>query len=583
MRKTIIFCLAAFITSWASQTLADQSHDSSLERKWWKEGIVYQIYPRSFKDSDGDGIGDIKGITQKLDYVKSLGVDIIWLNPVFESPNDDNGYDISNYRGIMKEFGTMADFDLLLKEMHKRDLKLVLDLVVNHSSSEHEWFKQARSSRDNPYRNYYHWWDAEKGTPPPRYSFFDVQSNAWKYDKPTNSYYLHYFSEKQPDLNWENPKVRQEVYDMMRFWFDKGVDGFRMDVIPFISKDTKFPIYPVPPSDQMIPYYAQGPHLHDYLQEMNREVMSHYDVMTVAEGIGVTPEQGLKFVSPERKELNMLYHFDGMALGYVPGKFKVPDLAGYDLLTFKNIYSTWSDVFAQKGWGTIYLGNHDQPRMVTRWGNDSEKYRVASSKLLTTFLLTMRATPYYYFGDELGMSNIKFSKIDDYRDIESINMYNQIKQKGGNLEEFINAQKISARDNSRTPFQWDAAPNAGFSSGTPWLAVNPNFKTVNVSAEEQDKDSPLNYFKALVGIRKQHMSLIYGDYKLIDPKNMHIYAYTRTLDDEKILVLLNFSNSPSEFPQIFDLKSAVRLIGNYPNGNNQYRLRPYESAVYKLK
>ena len=408
--------------------------ENTSGRKWWKEAIVYQIYPRSFKDSNGDGIGDLNGITSKLDYIKSLGVDVIWLNPIFSSPNDDNGYDISDYGNIMSDFGTMEDFDVMLKAMHERGLKVVLDLVANHCSDEHDWFKQSRSSRDNPYRNYFHWWPAEKGKPAHRWSFFDINGDAWKFDPNVNSYYLHYFSEKQPDLNWENPNLRKEIYDMMNFWFNKGVDGFRMDVIPFISKDIKFPELPKKYNGDFISYYANGPHLHEYLREMNREVLSKYDVLSVAEGIGITAETAHDFVDEDRKELNMLYHFEGMGLGYLPKTFKFPDPKGYSLIEFKKIYTKWDSVLAEKGWGTIYLGNHDQPRMVTRWGNDAPECRELSSKMLTTFLMTMRATPFYYYGDELAMNNIKFDRIEDYKDIESINMYQQTKNKGGDLK-----------------------------------------------------------------------------------------------------------------------------------------------------
>ncbi len=414
---------------------------TATDRKWWKEAVVYQVYPRSFKDNDGDGIGDLKGILSKLDYIKSLGVDVIWLNPIYASPNDDNGYDISDYQNIMKEFGTMQDFDLLLKGMHDRGLRLVMDLVVNHSSSENEWFRQSRSSRTNAFRDFYHWWPKEKGTPAKRYSFFDVNNDAWKFDTLTSAWYLHYFSQKQPDLNWENPALRQRIYGMMKFWFDKGVDGFRMDVIPFISKDTSFPALPAAYNGDFVKYYAQGPHLHEYLQEMNKQVLSKYDVMSVAEGIGVTTADALDFVDSSRHELNMLYHFEGVGLGYLPNKFKTPDPKGYSLVEFKKIYSRWDSVFEEKGWGTIYLGNHDQPRMVTRWGNDNSAYRELSSKLLTTFLLTMRATPYYYGGDELAMNNIKFDRIEDYQDIESRNMYQKIKNEGGTCMLFWRPRK----------------------------------------------------------------------------------------------------------------------------------------------
>lgn len=557
-------------------------------RTWWKEAVVYQIYPRSFKDSDGDGVGDLKGITSKLDYVKSLGVDVVWLNPIFSSPNDDNGYDISDYRGIMKDFGTMEDFDVMLKAMHDRGLKVVLDLVANHCSDEHEWFKQSRSSRTNPYRDYFHWWNAEKGKPAHRWSFFDINGDAWKYDSLTNSYYLHYFSQKQPDLNWENPKVRKEIFDMMNFWFAKGVDGFRMDVIPFISKDTTFPELPKEYNGDMIAYYANGPHLHDYLKEMYTEALSRYDVMSVAEGIGITPSTAHDFVDEDRKELNMLYHFEGMGLGYLPGKFKTPDPNGYSLVEFKAIYSKWDSVFAEKGWGTVYLGNHDQPRMVTRWGNDAPEFRELSSKMLTTFLLTMRATPYYYFGDELGMNNIKFDRIDDYRDIESLNMYQQTKNKGGDLKKFLEAQKISARDNGRTPFQWDDSPNAGFSTGTPWLKVNPNYTTINAGAQEKDPGSVLNYFRKMVKLRKENPVLVYGKYTLLDKNNPRIYSYTRELNGEKAAVLLNFSKDTVEFnfDEYRNTKKSL-LVSNYSNTpesvSETITLFPYHAVVYRYE
>lgn len=563
------------------------AQNGSSDRKWWKEAVVYQIYPRSFKDTDGDGVGDLKGIISKLDYIKSLGVDVIWLNPIFASPNADNGYDISNYRAIMKEFGTMDDFEALLKGMHDRNIKLLLDLVVNHSSDEHEWFKQSRSSKTNPYRDYYHWWPAEKGKPPYRLVEFDEENSPWRYDSLTNSYYLHYFSYKQPDLNWENPKVRHEIYDMMNFWFKKGVDGFRMDVITFIAKDTSFPVVTQQDIDEKYEgdwaqYKASSPALHKYLQEMNKEVMSKYDCMTVAEGSGVTPATAHNFVDKDRHELNMLYHFDGVKYGYVPGKFKTPIPGGYKLEGFKSIYSKWDSIFESKGWGTIYLGNHDQPRMVTRWGNDTPEYRELSSKLLTTFLLTMRATPYYYFGDELGMNNIKFDKIEDYNDIESISMYNLIKNNGGDLKAFLEAQKITARDNSRTPFQWDDSPNAGFTTKHPWIKVNPNYTTVNVANEEKDNNSCLNYFRKAVQLRKSNLVLVYGKYELVDKANSKVYAYTREMEGHKLLIALNFSKEPTQFNAGKNLDKVKVLLGNYTNSSSDGTLKPYEAVVYEL-
>ncbi|WP_256013068.1 glycoside hydrolase family 13 protein [Desertivirga xinjiangensis] len=557
------------------------------QRKWWKEAVVYQIYPRSFKDSNGDGIGDLNGIISKLDYIKNLGVDVVWLNPIFSSPNDDNGYDISDYKGIMSEFGTMEDFDALLQGMHDRGIRLILDLVVNHSSDEHRWFKEARSSRDNPYRNYYHWWPAEQGIPKKRFSFFDVNNDAWEYDNATNSYYLHYFSVKQPDLNWENPLLRKEIYDMMHFWFQKGIDGFRMDVIPFISKDITFPELPEEYHGNFVKYYAEGPFLHKYLHEMNREVLSRYDVMSVAEGIGVGTDKALEYVAPDRQELDMLYHFEGIGIGLLPYEFKAADPNGFSLIEFKDLYSKWDAVFAENGWGTIYLGNHDNPRILTRWGNDSPEYRNVSSKMLSAFLLTMRATPYYYAGDELGMSNIKFDSIDDYRDIETINMYRQMESRGEDLSRFLQNQKITARDNSRTPFQWDATENAGFSTGTPWLKVNPNYTTVNVAAQEEDPQSPLNFFRNLIQLRKKELALVYGRYVLLDRDNPHVYSYIRHWEDTTIIVMLNFSASEANAHlEGLELSAAKVLLSNYPDERKGMDtltvLRAYEACICKL-
>lgn len=562
------------------------------KKRWWKEAIVYQIYPRSFKDFNGDGIGDLKGIISRLDYIKSLGIDVVWLNPINTSPNDDNGYDISDYENIMEEFGTMEDFELLLKGLHERNIKLIMDLVVNHTSDEHKWFVESRKSRDNPYRNYYHWWPAEKGKPPFRKSFFDVNGQAWEYDALTDSYYLHYFSVKQPDLNWENPKLRMEIFTMMKFWIHKGIDGFRMDVITFISKDTKFPeitqkILNEKYNGSWTIYYAHGPHLHKYLKQINKEVLSKYDVMTVAEGAGIRPADALKFVDEDMKKLDMLYHFDGINLGYLPGQYKQMNPAGYNLVDFKKIYSTWDKKLSRKGWNTIYLSNHDQPRMVSRWGNDAPEFRNASSKLLTTFLLSMRGTPYYYAGDEIGMSNIKFDNIADYRDIETLNMYEKIKSENGDLRYFLEGQKISARDNGRTPFQWDDTNNAGFTDGIPWLKINPDYTMVNVAAEETDPDSVLHYFRRMVTLRKSLPELIYGKYKIVDKNNIDIYAYTRTLDELKILVVLNFSDEKVTFKVSKSVgKISEILINNLQelmaDGNRLY-LQPYQAIITRLE
>ncbi|WP_174842709.1 glycoside hydrolase family 13 protein [Spirosoma rhododendri] len=552
-----------------------------MEKIWWKEAVVYQIYPRSFNDSNGDGIGDLPGIIDKLDYIQSLGVDVIWLNPIYGSPNDDNGYDISDYQAIMAEFGSMADFDRLLTGLHERGIKLVMDLVVNHSSDEHIWFVESRKSRDNPYRDYYHWWPAENGKPAPRWSFFDKDGDAWKYDETTNAYYLHYFSEKQPDLNWEHEPLRRAIYDMMHFWFQKGIDGFRMDVITFISKDTTFPPIPDRYQGKMWDYfYASGPRLHEYLQEMNREVLSKYDVMTVAEGPGTSTETILDLVAEDRHELNMAYHFDIAYLGLLPRKMISP--TGWNLVEFKAIQSRWDAVFAERGWGTIYLGNHDQPRMVSRWGNDSPAWRELSSKMLTTFILSMRGTPYYYQGDELGMSNIRFDRIEDYRDLETIGWHGLVQREGGDLTQFIESHKVTARDNGRTPMQWDNSANAGFTTGTPWLSVNPNYPTVNVATEEADPASCLHYFRKMVRLRRENDVLIYGQYALLDAANPQVYAYTRTWEGRRLLVLLNFSAEPATATIDLDLSRATVLIGNYPSNTPSTEFRPYEAVIYDL-
>ena len=553
---------------------SDVSNDQ--DHKWWKESIVYQIYPRSFKDSDGDGVGDLRGIISRLDYIKSLGVDVVWLNPIYSSPNDDNGYDISDYRNIMKDFGTMADFDSLLKGMHERHIRLVMDLVVNHTSDEHAWFQKSRSSRNNAYRNYYHWWNEERGRPTPRWSFFDVNSDAWKYDSATRAYYLHYFSRKQPDLNWENPQVRKEVYDVMKFWLDKGIDGFRMDAFQFVAKDTTWPVLPSGYEQHIIRYYGMGPHLHDYLQEMNREVISKYDIMTVAEGAGSTLDDAMALVDPARHELNMAYHFEGMDVGNFD--------PNYSLLDFKQVYTKWDSAFEDKGWVSVYLGNHDQPRMLSHWGNDEPKFREASSKMLTTFLMTMRGTPYCYYGDELGMSNIRFDRISDYRDIATINRFMHLRQSGGDTSAFLREQQRSARDNGRTPFQWDDGPNAGFTRGIPWLKVNPDYVTVNAAAEEKDTASVLSYFRKAVRLRKSNPTLVYGRYTILDRNNPAVYAYTREDGQKKFLILLNFKNTPGSLvlPADIDLSRATPVLSNYPAAAGPRPLRPYEAVVYEL-
>jgi oligo-1,6-glucosidase len=555
----------------------------AIHKKWWKEKVVYQLYPRSFKDVNGDGIGDLKGIIEKLDYLQSLGIDVVWLNPVYESPNDDMGYDISDYRSIMKEFGSMEDFEMLLKGLHDRGIKLIMDLVVNHTSDEHRWFKESRKSKDNSYRNYYHWWDAEKGKPPYRWSIFDKESNAWKYDATTNSYYFHIFSEKQPDLNWENPEVRYEVYDMMKFWLDKGVDGFRLDVIACISKDISFPEMPTNmPVSAWFPYYAQGPHLHDYLQEMNREVFSKYDCMNVGEMSFITTDNALMFVDEDRNELQTFYHFDHTGVGVSKENFMYSDDSNWDLVAWKNIFYKWDQVFEHKGWSTIYLGNHDMSRMVSRFGNDNEQYRSISSKMLHVFILSMRATPYIYYGDEIGMTNTNHTSIENYQDVFTINYYNGLKEKGEDYDGFLKSHSKISRDNARTPMQWDNNKQGGFTESKPWLAINENYNYINVAEQESNPNSVLHFFRKMVHLRKSNLVLIYGKFELVDNDNKQLFAYTRSLNKEQLLVVLNFSDTTAILNISIPYDHKNILISNYENPNINNTFQPYAAVIYKI-
>lgn len=574
MKRGIL--LSVLMASLFFPGMAFAQQNAGSQAKWWKEAIIYQLYPRSFMDSDGDGIGDLKGIISKLDYIKSLGVTAVWLNPIYTSPNDDNGYDVSDYRNIMKDFGTMEDFDALLKGMHDRGLKLIMDLVVNHSSDEHEWFKQSRSSRTSPYRNYYHWWNAEDGKPPYRYSLFDVNGDAWKYDSLTHAYYLHIFSQKQPDLNWENPKLRQEVYDIMKYWANKGIDGFRLDAFQFAAKDTTWPAFPVGFEKNFLQYYAMQGNLHGYLREMNNEVLSKYDVMSVAEGAGNSFTDAHNLVDAHRRELNMAYAFDAVDLAK-------PE--GYSLVKLKEIFTRWDSAFATDGWLSVFLSNHDQARLVTRYGNDAPAFREYSSKMLATFIMTMRGTPYYYYGDELGMTNIRFTDIKDYRDIQTLNAYQREKNNGGDLKKFLQKHAFISRDNGRTPFQWNNSANAGFTNGTPWIKVNPNYEKINQDIQEKDPNSVLNYFRKVVQLRKDHQVLTYGAYTLLDKNNPNVYAYTREDHGEKMLVVLNFSKQKTTTTLNINTKGAEAVLSNYataPVAGKTISLRPYEAVVYQL-
>lgn len=546
-----------------------------MNKTWWKEGVVYQIYPRSFQDSDGDGIGDIPGIISRLDHVASLGVDIIWICPVYQSPNDDNGYDISDYRDIMDEFGSMHDFDRLLEEVHKRGMRLVMDLVANHSSDEHAWFQESRKSKDNPYRDYYFWKPGRNGGPPNNWkSFFG--GSAWQYDEETGEYYLHLFTRKQADLNWENDKVRKEIYDIMRFWFDKGVDGFRMDVISLISKRLDFPDAPEQPfGDTIRDLYANGPRIHEFLQEMHREVLEHFDIMTVGEGPGISLENGLLYVQEERKELQMVFHFDHMFIDNGPGgKY---DPIPYDMRRFKQVFKDWDDLLKEGGWSSIFLGNHDFSRIVSRFGND-ERYHGESARLLAMLLLSLRGTPYVYQGDEIGMTNVRFPSIDYYQDVETLGAWHEAEQAGMDMEAFLGNVHWQSRDNARTPMQWDNSAHGGFSKGEPWLQVNPNYEQINVRDQEGDPDSILNFYRRMIAFRKEHKTLVYGDFEIFETESSDLFAYERKDAGGHFTVWLNMSDFTEHVP----MPGGVPAISNYDDAPEN-TLRPWEGRIYKLQ
>ena len=548
---------------------------------WWKEAVIYQIYPRSFQDSNGDGIGDLNGVTMRLDYLKKLGIDVIWLSPVYKSPNDDNGYDISDYRDIMTEFGTMEDFDRMLAAAHARGIKIVMDLVVNHTSDEHKWFIESRKSKDNPYRDYYIWKDPRDGHEPTNWGS-NFSGSAWKFDETTGQYYLHLFSEKQPDLNWENPKVRDAVYDMMTWWCDKGIDGFRMDVISMISKVQSYPdgelfdgVY-----GNANPYVCNGPRVHEFLQEMNRRVLSRYDIMTVGEAAGVTVEEAKRYANNEGTELGMVFHFehtDGSSNSEsVIGKWTVnPPRLTY----VRGILNKWQTELEGKAWGSLYWDNHDQPRAVSRFGNDSKEWRELSAKMLATVLHMQKGTPYIYQGEEFGMTNMHFESIDDCRDIEEINAYQQYvtDHKLVDAETMLRCFDTIARDNARTPVQWDASANAGFTTGTPWIKVNPNYTEINAEAALADPNSVFYYYQKLISLRHTTPIIVYGTFRPLLPDSEVLYAYEREMDGKILTVAANWTDREQECT-LFDDLEGEELISNYDSHKTGI-LQPYEARV----
>jgi len=546
-----------------------------ITHKWWKEGIIYQIYPQSFYDSNGDGIGDLQGIIRKLDYIKSLGVDIIWLNPIYASPLDDNGYDISDYRAINPIYGTMGDFDEMLAEMHKRGLRLLMDLVVNHSSDEHKWFKESRKSKNNPYRDYYYWRKGKNGGPPNNWPAV-FGGSVWEYDRTTSEYYLHYFSKKQPDLNWENPKVRQEVIDIIRWWLDKGIDGFRLDVISMISKDLVFPDATGENFGEMYTrYFCNGPRVHEFIREVHDKSLKDYNVMTVGEGPAITKEAGNDYTGQNRGELNMIFPLDLMSADWGPdGRF---DPGITDRRKIKSFFREWNEALGDDGWMSVFLDNHDSPRMVSRFGNDTT-YRTESAKLLLTLLLTLRGTPSIHYGSEIGMTNASFDSIDQYKDIESLNFYSEAIKNGMSDHEAIRRIQISGRDNVRTPMQWDDRNHGGFTTDTPWLESNPNYKSINVEMEESDDSGILSFFRQMVAFRKSHKTLSYGSFTDLDPDHPHVFHYQRKDADAQFIIILNMSDHTTSYA--INQAGAHLSICNYTEAGKREELRPWEARIY---
>ena len=534
---------------------------------WWKNAVIYQIYPRSFQDSNGDGIGDLAGIIQRLGYLESLGIDAIWLSPVYRSPQDDNGYDISDYCDIDPMFGTLADMDNLITEAKKHHIRIIMDLVLNHSSDEHRWFQEAKKSRDNPYHDYYVWRDGVEGTPPNKMRA-TFGGSAWTWVPEVGQYYFHQFSIKQPDLNWDNPALRQELYKAIRLWMDKGVGGFRLDVIDQIAKDPDLGIT------------SNGPMLHAYIRELNANTFGSTDLVTVGEAWGANVQNAPIFSDPRGKEFSMVFQFEHIGLDQIPGKAKW-DLAPLQLSALKEVLTKWQVGLHGKGWNSLFWNNHDLPRIVSRWGNDGA-YRQESAKMLATLLHGMQGTPYIYQGEELGMTNVAFPTIDDYRDIETLNMYRERTQAGYSEADILRSLHAKSRDNARTPMQWDATTNAGFTDGTPWLQVNPNYTAINAADEVADAGSVFHYDQALIRLRKQYPIFSEGDFTLLFADHPALFAYQRRLGDQVMTVLCNFYEEPLTLPAgaVAPLPLDTLLLGNYDTPADAAHFRPYEARIY---
>ncbi|TPG82411.1 alpha,alpha-phosphotrehalase [Brevibacillus laterosporus] len=559
-----------------------------MQQTWWKKAVVYQIYPKSFLDTTGSGIGDLEGITRRLDYLQQLGVDVIWLTPIYASPQKDNGYDISDYYTINPEYGTMETFEQLLHEAHQRNIKLIMDIVVNHTSIEHEWFREAASSKENPYRDYYIWKDGVAGNPPTNWQS-KFGGNAWEWDERTKQYYLHLYDVTQADLNWENPTLRREIYDMMHFWLKKGVDGFRLDVINVISKDQTFQndTLQIPMEDGRR-FYTDGPRIHEYLKEMNEQVFAHYpQILTVGEMSSTTIDNCIRYTNPEENELSMVFTFHHLKVDYPNGqKWATGEL---DFGKLKSILNEWQvGMQAGEGWNALFWCNHDQPRVVTRFGDD-QKYHKESAKMLATALHFMQGTPYIYQGEEFGMTDPAFSSIEDYRDIETINAYEWLRETGAPEQEIMKAIQQKSRDNSRTPMQWTDAPYGGFTTGTPWINVANNYPSINAQRAQQDQSSIWYHYQKLIRLRKKHDVIAYGDFTMIYKDHPQIFAYVRQYGSEQLVVVTNFYAEPTKFvlPQDIDRTSPMEVIlTNYldvPDALDEFSLRPYESIAILIK
>ena len=557
-------------------------------KNWWKDAVVYQIYPRSFKDSNGDGFGDLQGIIEKLDYLKELGIDVIWLSPVFDSPQVDNGYDIRDYRSIYAGFGSNEDMEELISKAHERNIKIVLDLVVNHTSDEHAWFVESRKSKDNEYSDYYIWKDPKEDGSEPNNWGSSFCGSAWEYCEERGQYYLHFYSKKQPDLNWENPKVRQEVYDLMKFWMEKGADGWRMDVIASISKDQNYPDYPEEDGRKYYTgkYHSNGPRLHEFIHEMNQEVLSKYDCMTVGEAPGSTPEVARLFTDPAREELNMIFTFEHMNIDRIPGSVNRKwALKPFDLRELKRVMSDWQNKLYKRGWNALYFENHDQPRVISRWGNDTT-YRKKCAKAYATILHGMQGTPYIYQGEEIGMTNVHFD-LNEYEDIEVRNAYKELVLNGKTIseEDFKKAVWNKSRDNARTPMQWDDSDNAGFTTGKPWFKISDRYKEINVKQALADKDSIFYYYKKLIELRHKESILTDGDYQLLLPEDEKIFAYLRNTENESWLVAANMSEEITATDRLNPFVKGKQeiIIGNYERTDLKEALRPYEAFMMRIK